>query len=197
MSGTNFHIRPLGSPDAAAFQQLRLRGLLEAPEAFGSTYAEEQGLSLDWVAEHLAPVAGSAQVVLGAFSEASHDGGELLGLIGCVQETKLKIRHKAMIWGMYVAPEARGRGIGSALLERVIAEARGWPGVEKLTLTVVERAHAARALYHAAGFRPFGFEPDGLRQDGFQDVLEYHALDLRLPARTPVVEFQVPRSTLS
>jgi GNAT superfamily N-acetyltransferase len=45
-----------------------------------------------------------------------------------------------MIWAMYVAPHAQGHGIGPALLERVIAEARGWIGVEKLTLTVVERA---------------------------------------------------------
>jgi ribosomal protein S18 acetylase RimI-like enzyme len=79
---------------------------------------------------------------------------------------------------MYVASEARGRGIGRALLERAVAEARSWPGVEKLTLTVVVRATAARSLYLAAGFRPYGLEPDSLRQDGVRDTVEYLALDL-------------------
>jgi ribosomal protein S18 acetylase RimI-like enzyme len=173
---SSHHIRPLGPSDAAVFQECRLRALREAPEAFGSTYAEEAGLSLETVAGLLAPADGSAKVVLGAFSE---DGGDaLVGMIVCHQERRRKARHKAVIGGMYVTSEARGRGIGRALLERVVAEARSWPGVEKLTLTVVVRATAARSLYHAAGFRPYGLEPDSLRQDGVRDTVEYLALDL-------------------
>ncbi len=178
MPSTRFHVRPLGPADAAAFQECRLRGLREAPEAFGSTYAEEAGLSVETVAGFLVPADGPTQVVLGAFREVDGGGEALVGITFCHRERKLKARHKAVIGGMYVASEARGRGIGRALLERVIAEARSWPGVEKLTLTVVERAEAARALYRAAGFRPYGLEPDSLRQDGVRDTVEYLALDL-------------------
>ncbi len=178
MPSSRFYIRPLGPSDAAAFQQCRLRGLREAPEAFGSTYVEEAGLSVETVAGRLAPAGGPAQVVLGAFPEVDGGGDALVGIIVCHRERKLKASHKATVEGMYVVPEARGRGIGRALLERAIAEARGWPGVEKLTLTVVERAGAARALYRAAGFRPYGLEPDSLRQDGVRDTVEYLALDL-------------------
>jgi ribosomal protein S18 acetylase RimI-like enzyme len=178
MPSNRFYIRPLGASDAAVFQQCRLRALREAPESFGSTYAEEQGLSVETVAGLLAPADGPAQVVLGAFSEVDGDGDALVGITVCHRERKLKASHKATIGGMYVAPEARGRGIGRALLERAVAEARNWPGVEKLTLTVVERAEAARALYRAAGFRPYGLEPDSLRQDGVRDAVEYMVLDL-------------------
>lgn len=171
---TRVEIRPLGPGDAAAFRALRLCGLQECPEAFGSTYEEDARLPLDVVAERLkAAPPPAARVVLGAF-----EGDRLIGIVGCVQEAKVKARHKAVVWGMYVSPEARGRGVGRRLLERVIAEARGWAGVERLTLTVVERAHAARELYLAAGFQAFGREPDGLREGSERDTVEYLALPL-------------------
>lgn len=180
MTSARFHVRPLGPSDAAVFQQCRLRALRDAPEAFGSTYEEEADLATETVAGLLAPPGDSAQVVLGAFLEDASGGGALVGIIVCHREHRLKARHKATVGGMYVAPEARGRGIGRALLERAVEEARGWPGVEKLTLTVVERAAAARALYRAAGFTPYGLEPDSLRQDGVRDTVEYLALDLEV-----------------
>jgi hypothetical protein len=47
-------IRPLGATAAAAFHALRLRGLRESPEAFGSTYEEGAGVPLDDIAARLA-----------------------------------------------------------------------------------------------------------------------------------------------
>ena len=46
-------IRRLGPQDTAEYQALRLRGLRECPEAFGSTYEEDAQLSLDVVAARL------------------------------------------------------------------------------------------------------------------------------------------------
>ena len=168
------HIRILRRGDAASFQPHRLEALLECPEAFGSTFEEDSLLSLDVVADRLeVRTEVSRRVVFGAF-----DGNRLIGFVGCMQEQKLKARHKAMIWGTYVVPDARGRGVGKALLSRLVEHVSTWPEVALLTLTVVERAHAARALYAAAGFERFGREPDGLRQDGVSDTVEYMALVL-------------------
>lgn len=167
-------IRPLGPSDAADFQALRLRGLREVPEAFGSTYEEEVGLSLEAVATRLGPTRSpTGRLVLGAFAD-----GVLVGIVGCAQEVRVKTRHKAVIWGVYVAPEARGHGVARRLLEDVIAEARAWPNVERLTITVVERVRAARQLYVSLGFEPFGREVDALRQNGVRDVMEYLARPL-------------------
>ena len=91
----------------------------------------------------------------------------------------MKSRHKAVIWGMYVTPEARGRGVGRALLDRVVAESRSWPNVERLLLSAVERASAARALYVSAGFKPYAREVDAFRQSGKSDAVEFYALELR------------------
>lgn len=53
--------------------------------------------------------------------------------------------------GLCVAPEARGRGVGSALLEAIAAEgrARGYPAIR---LDVVDTNRRARELYERSGF---------------------------------------------
>jgi ribosomal protein S18 acetylase RimI-like enzyme len=95
-----------------------------------------------------------------------------------VQYAKAKSRHKAVIWGMYVAPEARGHGVGRALLDRAVAEAKTWPNVARLVLSVVERGTAARALYRSVGFTPYAREVDAFRQGGQSDAVEFLALEL-------------------
>ena len=105
----------------------------------------------------------------------------MIGVIGCAQESRVKSRHKAVIRGMYVTPEARGHGVGRALLDRVVAEARSWPNVERLLLSAVERANAARALYVSAGFTPYARELDAFRQSGKSDTLEFFGLELGDP----------------
>ena len=52
---------------------------------------------------------------------------------------------------MYVAPEARGRGIGRALLARLEAEARAL-GLTRLVLETGTRQAEALALYRRAGY---------------------------------------------
>lgn len=170
-----FDIRPLTSDDVAEYHALRLRGLRESPEAFGSSYDEERDMALDEVAKRIEPSGTpTGRIMLGAFAS-----GALVGVMGCVQSGKVKSRHKATVWGMYVAPEARGHGVGRAMLERGIEEARSWPNVDQLSLSVVERGTAARSLYLSVGFRPFGREVDAFRQDGHSDTVEYMTLDLR------------------
>jgi ribosomal protein S18 acetylase RimI-like enzyme len=52
---------------------------------------------------------------------------------------------------MYVAPEARGRSIGRALLDRLEREARAL-GLDRLVLETGTRQTEALALYRGAGF---------------------------------------------
>ena len=56
---------------------------------------------------------------------------------------------------MMVAPDWRGRGVGSALMEAAIAWCRR-SGVEKIELSVYPDNAAARALYAKFGFREEG-----------------------------------------
>ncbi len=149
-------IRKLTEADAEAYRAVRLRALREHPDAFGRAYEEAQGL--DEMAEELrSQHDGVRGFILGAF------GGELVGIVGCARERGMKNEHKALIWGMYVVPEAGGRGVGRALLSAALERARGWPGLEQLWLSVGTNNQRAGALYRSCGFERFGLERRALK----------------------------------
>ncbi|MEK8032260.1 GNAT family N-acetyltransferase [Ideonella sp. DXS29W] len=158
-----FSIRRLRPDDAAAFQALRLRGLLECPTAFASSYAEEAGEAVSAVAERLAAdvAAPGASGVYGAWQ-----GEALVAVAGLARERMAKLSHKAMLWGMYVAPEARRYGIAQALLQHVLAQAAAEPGLTQVMLGVHAGNAAAIALYRSVGFVGWGTEPAAACVDG-------------------------------
>ncbi len=109
-------IRALEPNGAPALIALRREALSTAPLAFGASLEDDRGLSLETVRTSLADVGSFA--VLGAF-----EGGALVGMVGVSRLEKLKSRHRAKIWGMFVTPPVRGRGLGAALLRAAIEQA--------------------------------------------------------------------------
>lgn len=101
---------------------------------------------------------GPDNVIMGGWQD-----GTLVGLVGLRREQQAKIRHWTKIWGMWVASEARGNGVARLLLDGIIQEARGMPGVACIGLTVVTTQAAARSLYRSAGFVTWGLEPNALK----------------------------------
>jgi RimJ/RimL family protein N-acetyltransferase len=144
-------VRPLVPGDAAAFQELRLRGLLEAPSAFASSHEEECERTIEAVAERLAEREGKA--IFGAF-----ENGRLVGVVGLAREPMRKLAHKAGLWGMYVEPGARNRGVGRLLVAYALAYARDRLHVRQVGLGVNAKNLVAIALYKDQGFEPFGLE---------------------------------------
>jgi ribosomal protein S18 acetylase RimI-like enzyme len=154
-------IRHLTPSDAADYRAIRLAALQNAPEAFGSTYESEAARPMSGWEERLA-----APGAFGAYLDA-----EIVGMARFVQDAgSAKERHKGSVYAMYVAPEARGRGIGSALIEAVIAHASGV--VEQLRLGVVDTNIAAIRLYQRHGFEIYGTEMRALKTDtGYSNEL--------------------------
>ena len=164
-------IRELTEADAPIYWPLRLRGLREDPEAFGSSYTESKDRPLEQAAERLRSGRAQGDFTLGAFTDDADDvegaGERLVGMVTFVRAPGLKNRHNGDIFGMYVAPEARGQGVGRALVEALIARVRALDGVEQLILAVTASNTAARALYRALGFTVYGLHPHALRlEDG-------------------------------
>ena len=158
-----FRVRRLVRDDASAYRALRLRGLAEHPDAFTSDAEEESAKPLAWTERRIAPKPDAPHdVVLGAFA----DGGALVGVVGLDVDPRRKVRHVGHVFGMYVPLEARGAGVGQALLAALIACARGVPGLDRLKLTVTDGNAAARTLYERAGFVAWGTERDAIRVDG-------------------------------
>src|SRR5690606_39231866 len=67
-----------------------------------------------------------------------------------------------LIDGLFVAPEARGTGLGSNLIATVADHARA-QGYRQLRLEVVDTNLRAKALYHRLGFVATGRIDTGLR----------------------------------
>jgi RimJ/RimL family protein N-acetyltransferase len=156
LRSSDLAIRRLVPEDAAAYRELRLRCLREYPDAFTSSYEEDCLKPLAATARRIAP--DSDDRLFGAFVASA-----LAGVVGVGREPRAKNRHKAILFGMYVAPEHGRRGIGAALLRHAIDDARAQPGLEQLVLTVTETNAAARTLYAKFGFRSFGVEPRAIR----------------------------------
>ena len=91
------------------------------------------------------------------------EAGTVLGTAGIEFATRAKSRHKASLFGMYVVPEARGRGLGIALVQSALECIRAREGMRLVTLTVSDGNHSAIALYERAGFKTFGVEPLAIR----------------------------------
>ena len=148
-------IRPLIEADAEAWLALRLRALRDHPDAFVATPEETEPLPA--VRKRFATARHDESIVVGAFDP------HLVGIVGCYRLEATKERHIARIWGMYIAPEARGRGTGRRMLDAVITLTRGWPELDHLWLHVMRHQTAARRLYLACGFEVIGTHPRVLR----------------------------------
>ncbi len=136
--------------------RLRLRALREHPEAFGEPYEEAVAIpEADAIARFRNTSIAGDNAIFGAFCG---DGG-LVGMTGIVREWRVKNRHRMTIWGVYVAPEARGQGLGERMLEATIAHARSRPGVLQIHLTVARTNVVASRSYERAGFVRYGRVP--------------------------------------
>ena len=162
-----FEVRRLSPSDAAAYRDLRLAGLEAHPEAFGASWEEEAAHSLAWFEDRL-----DRNVIFGGGRAAA-----LTGAVGFHVPDGVKQRHKGMLWGMFIKLEARGTGLGSSLVTRVLEHAR--QTVEEVRLTVVATNAAAIRLYERSGFERYGVEKRALKigNDYHDEVLM--ALSLR------------------
>ncbi|PWU03665.1 MAG: GNAT family N-acetyltransferase [Candidatus Melainabacteria bacterium] len=163
-------VRTLTERDLEEFRALRLRGLKEDPHAFGMSFEEASHTPLEDWNKLLSNEHGS--FILGAFAP------QLIGLVAFSRSPRIKTRHKGHIWGMYVIPEARGRGIGKTLMQNALAKLQAIDGLAVVTLCVVTLNTAARSLYLNLGFVPYGLEKRALRVNG--EYLDEELLSINL-----------------
>jgi len=151
-------IQRLTPVDAPPYRAIMLRAYAEEPDAFTATVAEREPLPLTWWESRVSDHPDATERVFGAVVAA-----RLVGVAGLRFERRERTRHKAVLFGMVVLPEVRGRGIARALVEAVLADARSTPGTRIVQLTVTESNTPARRLYESCGFLPFGTEPAALK----------------------------------
>jgi GNAT superfamily N-acetyltransferase len=154
---TDLVIARLAAADWAAFREVRLAALRDAPEAFGSTAADAEKLNeeewrrrLEQRAVFLAQGSGKRAGL------AAGIGGDRPG--------------EAELISMWVAPAWRGHGVGDRLVEAVLAWAAG-EGLTTVGLWVAQGNARAERLYARHGFAATGrVQPMGGER---RDLLEF------------------------
>lgn len=148
-------IRLLELRNADECLQLRFEALKTNPEAFGSSYEDEVQNPANKYVERLQ---SPNHFLFGAYEDE-----KLVGMVELIKQDRLKYKHKALIVGMYVSPEYRGKGLGRALLEAAVNQAKTIDETEQVLLSVVTTNEKAKSLYESLGFESYGVEPRCLK----------------------------------
>ncbi len=152
-------IRQTTADDALALRALRRRALTLHPPVFGADITEEERHPERFWQER---ATGSDRQ---AIFVAVDDDGALVGMAGMVGDGRIKTGHVAMLWGVFVVPEARGQGLSHQLVEAALHWARA-AGFARVKLAVLVDNAAALCVYLRCGFTVYGVEPDVIRVAG-------------------------------
>jgi ribosomal-protein-alanine N-acetyltransferase len=134
--------------------------------------AHADSFTESWSGEEIAAVLASP----GAFGLVVRGEGEAVAAFALARTAA----DEAELLTLAVAPRARRRGVGAALVEAV-AGAAAAAGARRLFLEVAADNAAALALYRGAGFAPVGQRPAYYRRGaGVVDALVF-ARDLNSP----------------
>lgn len=136
--------------DWRLWRELRLAALAEAPSAFGSALAEWSGegdTEARWRAR-LGDVALNLVLVL---------DGNLVGMVSALAPGAAGTVELISLW---IAPAARGRGIGDEAVRRVVAWASDRHPGSSLVLSVKSENNPACRLYERHGFVDAGPSPE-------------------------------------
>jgi ribosomal protein S18 acetylase RimI-like enzyme len=138
-------LRALGADDWVVWRKLRLDALGEAPDAFSSTLAQWQG-------EGDTDARWRARLSTVALNVVANLDGRAAGMVSGAAPNHDGTVNLISMW---VAPFARGRGVGDALVASVIQWA--WQQrAARVSLAVVESNGHAVALYRRHGFTDAG-----------------------------------------
>lgn len=142
------------------YKALRLEALKSDPTAFGSSYTEEVKLSEnEW-----------KKRIKNALFALLND--KPTGMIVYVFGKKLKIKHIANIYGVYVKKEYRNQGAGKRLVASAISLIKKNKNIIKINLNVNPKQKAAVRLYKRYGFKTIGVLKKDLYVNGkFYDEL--------------------------
>jgi ribosomal protein S18 acetylase RimI-like enzyme len=138
-------ISRLAIHEGSRLREIRLRALRDAPGAFCSTLAETESR----------PAESWTRQLEGLPTFVAAVAGQDVGMVRVVPGVAAGAHAAATLTSLWVAPTARGQGVGEALVEAVITWARA-TGFQTLELEVIDDNAPAIALYARKGFSPTG-----------------------------------------
>ena len=148
-------LRLLTTADLAAYRALLLPGLITDANSFRMAPPDEENAPF--------PTQNQSD----SFTLGAYVGEQLAGIVSFQREghDRIKLRHKGLLFRMYVAPNFRGQGIARLLILNLIDRVRTLGDIEQINLTVVS-TNPAKRLYEQFGFQSFSLEKRGIKWQG-------------------------------
>ena len=137
----------------STYKNLILKGLQSDEESFRIAPIDEKSAPF--------PTSGQEDsFTLGAFKNDN-----LVGVASFTREgkTRVKLRHKGLLFKIFVDPQFRKQGIDKTLIQRVIEKVEKITDIEHINLTVIPTNKYAKKLYETFGFETFSSEPKAIK----------------------------------
>ncbi len=165
-------LRVLVVDDWPVWRELRLAALADAPHAFGSALA-------DWQGDDDTQRRWRARLETVAVNIVAELDGQPAGMISGDRTGSDTVE----LISLWVAPAARGRGVGDLLVAAVVewAERAERAGADRAVLRVYESNHHAVLLYQRSGFTRTNVAAAGQSDDRPEWVMERPLAGRRLP----------------
>lgn len=153
----NISIRKIAEPDWQTFREIRLNALESDPKVFGSNYGKEVNKSeqdwKDWT---------------GAKYQAIFfvcDDEKPIGMTGIFIPQDTVEKSKAVLWGSWLAPEYRRKGLSELMYKARIDWAKQQPEIRRIEVSHRESNLASKYANQKHGFK-FIKEEDRVWHDG-------------------------------
>lgn len=159
-----YSIRKLEEEDWRIFKQIRLKALSTDPSVFGSNYAREANQPAVHWQESLVDKNVAVFVLFESVSP--------IGITGVSVHRDDPGGRTAILWGSWMEPAARGKGLSKLFYEVRIAWARQHPTIERIIVT-----HRASNLASKLANQKFGFVQTHVTEKVWNDGImeeEFH-----------------------
>lgn len=156
-------LRLLEKADMPEFRELRLMGLKEHPKVYMHIHDEEANRP-DAYWESMI----NHNKIVGTFD----DNDVLMAFAIMSSYGGIKQRHKCMLWGAYVKPEARNQAVGKNMRLHLFEEAKKL-GMTHCISSIVAGNPASLAMHEGVGYEVMYTEEKGIkhRDDSYSDII--------------------------
>lgn len=144
----HYELKRLGAEDFEDYHQIRIEGFEQQEREFRFSSQDEIKLPKNVVIERL-----KSDFIVGSYYD-----GHIVGIAGITRFVGSKLKHRALLWGMYVRPQYRGKNVANAIISSLINHSTD-VGIESIVLTVVSSNLHAINFYKKWHFIPYAIDP--------------------------------------
>lgn len=149
-------VKEVSSSELEAYKTLVQKGFVESEDSFRITPEDD-------ITEGF-PTKDSED----SFTIGTYDGDRLIGVASFRREgeNRRKLRHKGLLFRIYVDPGYRKQGLAGRMIQEVIDRVLLIKDIEQINLTVIPTNAHAKKLYEKFGFETYGSEKKAIKWKG-------------------------------